>query len=759
MIPHAIRRSTLRTVWAVCTGSLVTSTALVAQGVTASTALAADVSCRSSVGTYVLSPAGTDPAESRTLTKYVDWAPKAAESSFFDTQLTAQIPGTSELFTAPNGLIYEISGSDRDAPLKVYKDKTATGGSLLTPVKTYKLDWSGAKRVWSNGKRIFVIDDDNTVNVFEQTAPVTGDGTISLITTLPRSSKLNEIINAADVWMVGQVIYTLSADGTIAHRTYLETGTSTGGTKPFLDYTVTDKTGLSGVTQAWSPGPHALNTISLTSDPDTTGRVSKYTTGPFTVVNDDVTTGVIGDVMADTAACLADPDPDVVPYFGTPPTVESDLPTAQEPTDTAEPQPSNTVTGKFTLGNGQPAAGLQVTVTAADVVTGSESPNGAKEPVLGTATTATDGSWSLTLPSTLPTAVQRALDENRGSLNLNATTTGTTSSGVAVLGVDALVAVPPRSPTLRAASDDEASAIAETIDDGHSVPLVPNTVDDAAAADPTPEQERRSLAAQAETDPNATDDRTPTWQSDRGVLAVDYNPYRVGGKDVSGEKVTARDSGTCDTVRLKKSSKIKYTVVGEAHANWDAKATFEYDDTMNSSIDIAINSNGDWKLGGSKQVSHETGVSTGYANKGSYYARQYKVPIEYNKYKHQRICFGTVRATWYTIEAGRYKVPSGGSVGKVGKNVAHKDGSRNYGKSPRSHRAKVEPGTYFQLTRKKSAKFGNAVNFMGVALGVTTGYDRSHKQKITMGNRTSAKHLIWGKNGPVSDKPGVFYSN
>ncbi|MFD5013775.1 hypothetical protein [Streptomyces chartreusis] len=47
---------------------------------------------------------------------------------------------------------------------------------------------------------------------------------------------------------------------------------------------------------------------------------------------------------------------------------------------------------------------------------------------------------------------------------------------------------------------------------------------------------------------------------------------------------------------------------------------------------------------------------------------------------------------------------------------------------------------------------------MGVALGVTTGYDKNHKQKILAGIRTSAAHLIWGKNGPVSSKPGVFYS-
>ncbi|MFB6932144.1 hypothetical protein [Streptomyces chartreusis] len=710
------------------------------------------------MGTYVLSPASTNPAKKRTLSKHMDWGPKVGESSFFDTQLTAQIPGTSKLFTAPNGVIYEISASDRDAPLKAYKDNTATGGSLLTPVKSYKPDWSTAKRVWSNGKRIFVIDADNTVNVFEQTAPATGDGAISLITTLPRSNRLTEVLNAEDVWMVGSVIYTLSTDGTIAHQTYLETADSAGAVKPTLGASVTDTTGLNDVTQAWSPGPGVINTLSLTDDPNTTGRISKYTTGPFTGIKDEVRTGILGDVMADTASCLADPDPGVPPYFGTPPTNEGGLPTAQEPSDTTPPEPSNTVTGKFTLGNGQPVAGLQVTVTAADVVAGSDSAAGAKEPVVGSATTAADGTWSLTLPAALPEAVQKAMDENRGALNLNATATGTTSSGVSVLGVDALVAVPPKTATLRAAGTEETAALAEAIDDGHSVPMLPNTVDDATATDPTPEQEKRTLAAQTEADPKATDEKTPMWQSDRGALAADYNPYLAGGKDVSAEKITTRDSGSCSTLRFKKASKIKYTVVGEAHAFWDAKASFEYDDTMNSTIDIAVNSNGDWKVGGSKQVSHETGVSTGYTNKGPAYARQYQVPIEYIKYKHQRICSGTVRATWYTIEAGRYKVPSGGSVGKIGKDVSSKDGLTPYRNSPRSHRAKVEPGTYFQLSRKKSSKFGNAVNFMGVALGVTTGYDKNHKQKILAGNRTSAAHLIWGKNGPVSSKPGVFYS-
>ncbi|GAA2768728.1 hypothetical protein GCM10010103_77710 [Streptomyces paradoxus] len=662
-------------------------------------------------------------------------------------------------------MIYEISGSDRDAPLQAYKDNTATGGALLTPVKSYKLNWGGAKRVWSNGARIFVINDDDTVNVFEQCAPATGDGAISLIAALPRSSKLTELISAQDVWMVGSVIYTLSIDGAITHRTYVETKDTAGAIKTALGATVTDKTGLSGVTQAWSPGPGVINTLITTDDPDTTGRISKATTDPFATINDEVTVGILGDVMAAPASCLADADPNVVPHFGTPPADENVLPVAQEAADPDTPRPSNTVTGKFTLGNGQRAtgngqraSGLEVTVTAADVVAGSDSAAGAKEPELGRATTAADGTWSLTLPSALPAAVRTAMDDNRGALNLNATTTGTTTSGVSVLGVDALVAVPPRSTVLRAASSNEAAAAAEAIDDGHSVPMLPNTVDDAAAEDPTPEQERRTFAAQAEADPMATDDKTPTWQSDRGALAADYNPYLEGGKDISAEKITPLAPESCDNaVHAVRQDQVHGGRRGPRELGLQGGVRVRRDHEQHHRHRLQQQRG----LEGRRQQAGvaRDGRVDGYTNKGSFYARQYKVPIEYIKYKHQRICFGGVRSTWYTIEAGRYKVPSGGSVGKIGKNVSSKDGYRGYYRSPKSHRARVEPGTYFQLSREKSSKFGNAVNFMGVALGVTTGYDTNHKQKITAGNRTSDKHLIWGKNGPVSSKPGVFYSN
>ncbi|WP_037652552.1 MULTISPECIES: hypothetical protein [Streptomyces] len=724
-------------------------------------ASAADVSCTTySVSTYVFEPAtSSNAASKRVLHKYMEWGPKSPDTDLLDTLYTASLPMTSKVFTGGgNGIIYEATGGGQ---VKSYKDNTATGGSLLTPVKTYSFNWSSAKQILANGHWILVIASDGTMDVYKQSSPDSGDGTITKVMDGAKSSVTSAIADADDAWMINSAVQWLK-DGTIqqAAVTSLPPGPANLPPGPGirLEAATSIATGVDAA-QAWAPGPNAISTQSVTSDPDTTGQIRSFTTGPWTSADSDVRSGILGDVMADAGPCLTDPDQDTVPYFGTPPVADTDVPTAQESSDTAPSTPSNTITGRFTLGSGQPASGLTVMVTASDVDTGSDTATGGTEPLLGKATTASDGAWTLTLPSTLPANVKQAMDDNGGALNLNATTTATTSSGVQVLGADTLTAVPEQSKTALAAGTDASARAAEAINDNHTVPLIPDTVDDTAAKEPTADQEKQTFAAQTKADPQATGEMTPMWQSDHSTLAASYNPYLVGGKDISAETVTPHASGSCDTVKYKQTSKIKYTVVGEAHANWDSKASFDYDDTMNSAIDTAVNSNGDWKLGGSMQISSETGVSTGYPNKGSYYAHQYQVPIEYNKYKKQRICSGTVRATWYTIEPGRYKVPSGGSVGKIGKDVSAKDGSGNYGRAPKSYHAKVDNGTYFQLTRKKSAKFGNAVNFMGVGLGVTTGYDTNHKQKIIAGTRRNATHLIWGKNGPVHDKPGVFYSN
>ncbi|MEV5438780.1 hypothetical protein AB0K80_22620 [Streptomyces sp. NPDC052682] len=742
-------RPASRATWALC-AVLVAGAAVAPQAVApAQPAAAADTDCiTSSVPTYVWEPATSgNIASKRVLHKYMEWGPKSPGATLVDTLYTANLPMTSKVFTGGgNGLLYEATATGQ---VKAYKDNTATGGALLTPVKMYGLDWSSATRVLTNGQWFLVFASDGTMDVYRQSSPATGDGTLTRIVDGTKSSITTAIAAADDAWMVNSAVQWLK-DGTIQQSLVLPLNPTTGPTIKLWG-TTDIATGVDA-TQGWSAGPGAVGTQSVTADPDTTGQIRTYTTGPWTQADDDVRSGIVGEIIADAGPCLTDPDPDVAPYFGAPPDDTGTALTDDPAGDTVAP-PSRTVTGRFTLGNGQPSAGLPVSVTASDV--GLDAAGETKGTVVGTATTGADGSWSLTLPETLPAAVQQAKDDNGGILNLEAVALGATGSGVKMLGVDSLSAM-----TDQAAVD---ASIAGP-DNGHSVKLIPNTVD----AEGNPKDsfaatgEAQTYAAKVENSPAVPDGEDPQWQSDTGVLPADYDPYLVDGKDVSAEPVrppvTPMASGTCETIRIPVASKIKYTVVGEAHAGWDAKATFEYESSMNSSVETAVKSNGNWTLGASKEVSHSVSIAVGYTNKGPHYAKQYKVPIEYVKVKNQYMCSGVVRSTWYKIEPKRYKAPAGGALGKVGKDVSGKDGSANFNRANKAYRNYLEPGAHAQLSRGRSVKFGGAVSFYGVSMGAKTGYDSNHKQKISAGNRPG-KHWVWGKNGSISSgKAGVFYS-
>ncbi|AXI87715.1 hypothetical protein SAM9427_19205 [Streptomyces sp. ETH9427] len=150
-------------------------------------------------------------------------------------------------------------------------------------------------------------------------------------------------------------------------------------------------------------------------------------------------------------------------------------------------------------------------------------------------------------------------------------------------------------------------------------------------------------------------------------------------------------------------------------------------------------------------------VSTGYTNKGPYFAKQWKVPIKYYKYKETWKCGGGNTFIRYVVKPGKYSVPAGGATGKYGADVRSRDGNR-FWDSPKKHRAYVAAGSYFQLSKNRSMKWSGAVSAFGVGLGGSTQYDKEHKQRITAGDRKNFKHYIWGKNDSVSGKPGVFYS-
>ncbi|MFS0693129.1 hypothetical protein [Streptomyces nitrosporeus] len=654
---------------------------------------------------------------------------------------------SSQVFTGGgHGILYEANARGE---VKAYKDNTASGGSLLTPVKTYSFSWHNARKILTNGTWILVLANDGNFVLYKQSAPSTGAGTITRVGTAAKSAVSTELAQAASVWMVNSSIQWLK-DGVIKQATLVPpAGTETTAK---LEGATVIAVGMADASQAWSPGPGAISTQTTTDDPDTTGQVHKYTTGPWTQADDDVRSGIVGEVIADAGTCLGAPDPDVAPYFGAAPDDTGDVLTDEPADDTIAP-PSNTVTGKFTLGNGQPAPGLPVTVTAPDV--NADATGEVQEIVVGTATTGADGSWSFTLPQELSAEVQQAKDENGGILNLQAIASGTTRSGVIMLGFDDLTAM-----TDQAAVD---ASIAGP-DNGHTVRLVPNTVDEAGLLKDTytASTESQTYAAKSANAPAAPDGEDPAWQSDSSLLSASYNPYDVSGLDVSAEAVipplASFASGNCSTIRIPVDSAIKYTVVGEAHAGWDAKATFEYESSMSTSVETAVKSNGNWNLGASKEISHSVSIAVGYTNKGPYYAKQYRVPIEYVKTKNQQICSGTVRSTWYKIEPKRYKAPAGGALGKIGKDVSGKDGSANFSHSNKAYRNYLNPGDNAQLSKGKSVKFGGSVSFYGVSMGAKTGYDSNHKQKITAGKK-AGKHWVWGKNGSISGgKAGVFYS-
>ncbi|MFE0349504.1 hypothetical protein [Streptomyces griseoluteus] len=88
--------------------------------------------------------------------------------------------------------------------------------------------------------------------------------------------------------------------------------------------------------------------------------------------------------MADAGPCLTDPDPEKAPFFDTPPDDTGDALTGEPAADSVAPA-SRTVTGKFTLGNGQPTPGLVVRLLASDVDIDATDPT--KETVVGDATT------------------------------------------------------------------------------------------------------------------------------------------------------------------------------------------------------------------------------------------------------------------------------------------------------------------------------------------------------------------------------------
>ncbi|GLF94675.1 hypothetical protein [Streptomyces yaizuensis] len=714
----------------------------------------AATSCPSAVPAYVLTArksANGAPAGS-TITRHVDWDPQNTEyGHIFDTEESGELGTGVVAFSGGGTRLLTVDGAEGGTVLRSYRDRTAQGGGLLTPEYGFPGEthavWNGARNMWADAQgRIVRIDASGTLNVLvvERQKGSTTQAKLTRAAQLPATdAELTELNRSTRVWAAGDTVYGL-LDGTIRSWAYAVKD----GSVTLTPAGSTVRTDLTDVADMWSPAPGVVHVAAES------GIVRKYAHSPLRVVDGDIASD-ISDAFAGTAACLSPADENEAPYFGTKPEVTEDPvvePTAPEP----EPDPTGParVSGRFTLGDGSPAAGLDVDITAV-VPTGTEGEN-LQDPRLGTVTTGADGTWSLTLPEKLPVDVQTAADANSGALNVTATTVGRTPSGVAMVGVDHLTAAPPEPQTGKASR----FAMLASEPDGHSTELVPLLDENAPEnnlPEPTTEEQARSDAARSENETVQENSPAPRWQNDRGPSEIGFNPFLVKGRDVSSEKV-ARYGGACHWTYTNGKKHHAYTTVGEAHAGWDSKATFEYERKVSNKIDSAISTNGKWKLSGGITVGTSSSALSGYTAKGPHFAKEWRIPIQYQERTHYYICApGGTRSKYKELRAVKYSVPSGWKTGTYGKDVRHFDGAKAYDNSKKAYRAVVEKGSYFGLSRGKSMEWKKAASVAGISLGSTLTYDTNHTQKITAGNKKGV-HRIWGRSDKVTGKPGVFYS-
>ncbi|MEU2771442.1 hypothetical protein ABZ646_00605 [Streptomyces sp. NPDC007162] len=524
----------------------------------------------------------------------------------------------------------------------------------------------------------------------------------------------------------------------------------------------------SGYLQVWGTGPTVPPGISVDNfqastttadqvivEPGTQGAVSIYNDSAGTI---QLIVDLQGWFSSDQVDATPDPtdtapdptvsDPGPKPSGAV--TVSAAPTVSDTPTPTVSPASgAASVSGTFTNGAGAGVPNLTVTLTAPDALT-DDTTGETTLPVVGTTTTASDGSWSYTLPDPLPSSLQTLADANSGVLNLSATVNGYTSDGHMMTATDNVSAgVAEGSSTTQAAQDVRA------YNTPHTQALRIDT--DVTPLDAPADSDTASSLAQSITnsaDPDADTAALPTYQSATSGTSA-YAANTAEGVDYSS--VIPMDN-VCTPHETIVKKQIQYTTVGEAHAYWDAKASFDYSSTMSSQIGIATSANGkNWSITGSASETKTTGHSTGYSGKGPYFARQWRVPINYAYVRIKLTCLHSPTSYSYEIRPLGYKVPSGGAVGEYGKDVRKYDGSHGYTSAPDSRRGLVRPGTYFSLSSGRSMTYTVGATVFGIGINSQTIYNGTHTQKIEAGNK-SEDHAIWGAKGTLYGKPGAFYS-
>ncbi|MEU6144215.1 hypothetical protein ABZ848_28175 [Streptomyces sp. NPDC047081] len=620
------------------------------------------------------------------------------------TSQGAVIPvGTNGQITLKNG----SSTQSIDVVLDVYGyfTEAPSNGGAFTAVQDRLLDTRSSTAIPAGGSiSVAVAGNDGIPTTF-------GAAALNLTATGQQKS------GYLRVWPTGQTMPTITSVDTF------QAGTSTSDlviAQPGTQGAVSIYNGSSGTIQLIVDLEGWFSTDQVTATPDPT------------------------DTAPDPTASDPGPKPTGAVAVSAAPTV-SDTPT---PT-VSSASGGAAVSGAFTNAAGTGLPNLTVTLTAPDALTDDTSGE-TTLPVVGTATTTSDGSWTYSLPDPLPSSLQALADANNGVLNLAATVNGYTSDGKAMTATDNVSAgVAEGSSTTQAAQDVQTYSTPHTL--ALNLDTVTTTTDTAADSD-TVSSLAQSIADSA--DPDGDTSALPTYQTATGSTST-YAANIVDGVDYSS--VIPMDNPCSVSSKILKKE-VAYTTVGEAHAYWDAEASFDYSNTMSSQIGVATSTDGKgWTISGSVSETKTTGHSTGYAGKGPYFARQWRVPINYAKVRNTVTCLHGGGYTSYEIRPLGYKIPAGGYVGTYGKSVTKYDGYHGWLAAHADRRGIVKAGTYFSLSSGSSMTYTVGATVFGFGISSQTMYNGTHTQKIQAGNK-AGDHDIWGAKGTLYGKPGTFYS-
>ena len=196
---------------------------------------------------------------------------------------------------------------------------------------------------------------------------------------------------------------------------------------------------------------------------------------------------------------------------------------------------------------------------------------------------------------------------------------------------------------------------------------------------------------------------------------------------------------------------IAYTTVGEAHAYWDARASFTFSSSLSNSIKVEASTDGvHWSGSGSVTLESQIGRATGFSNQGPYFGRQFQVPIKYQWIRTTYKCLPSmgIGRSYYSVS---YQIPPArlldpGRRRRQPLRQLRRRQRRLLGAGwhpTRPTAPSCQPNTYWAMTWGRSITYGAGVTVFGVGIASQTIYNSSHQQRIDAGTFPGgdARHL------------------